>query len=178
MPAADNQILVHRHPPLCISRYRDFTAIAMVTFIWGIWHFPLLFQGIAFVYPWIFILVSVSIILTWLWIKTNGNLFVLALAHASANASQAFFENRLIEKKIAKEHLLAGWEILGYGYLFVALIILLIDFKSFRDDHNPISKSLPPPFIPAADPKYSSNIQYHSQPHTRGLLYRQRGNQH
>ena len=120
--------------PLCKSRYRFFTAIAMVTFIWGIWHFPLLFQDFAFVYPWILILISMSMILTWLWIKTNCNLFVLALAHASANASQSFFENRLIEKNIAKEHLLAGWEILGYGYLFIALTILLIDFNSFRDD--------------------------------------------
>ena len=122
--------------PLCINKYRFFPAIAMVTFIWGIWHVPLLFQGFAFVYPWILILISVSIIITWLWIKTKGNLFVIALTHASVNASQAFIENRLVERNIGKEPLLAGWEMLGYGYLVVALMILLLDFNSFRDEHN------------------------------------------
>lgn len=109
--------------------------VTIVSLIWCLWHLPLLFREFNVVYPWLLILFSVSIILSWLWLKVNGNLFVLALAHASVNAPQAFIENRMIEARVGNSYLIAGWEILGFAYLLLGIVIVIIDYKYLKQNY-------------------------------------------
>lgn len=106
--------------------------VALVSLAWGLWHLPILFRDFNIVYPWLLILISVSIILSWLWLKVKGNVFVIALAHASVNAPQAFIENRMTEAKLVSDYFISGWEILGYAYLFLAVAIVLVDYRYLK----------------------------------------------
>lgn len=105
--------------------------VGFVTIVWALWHLPILFRSFEIVYPWLIILFSISIIFSWLWIKVKGNLFVLAIAHASVNAPQAFIETRIIEARMANEYLIGGWEILGYTYMLVTVVVIIFDYRYF-----------------------------------------------
>jgi uncharacterized protein len=108
------------------------TATLIVTTVWGVWHVPIFFSGIQVVIPWLMILFSVGFIVTWIWYKVKGNVFVLAIAHASMNAPEVFLENRLKDVTANNELFLAGWEILGYAYLFLAGIIVASNYGLWR----------------------------------------------
>jgi membrane protease YdiL (CAAX protease family) len=101
------------------------TCVFLTIAIWGLWHLPILFGGYQIVLPWLMMLVSLAFIMTWLWYKVNGNLFVLAIMHASFNASEVFFENRLSNAGGEKDLILAGWTTLGYVYVVIACIIVI-----------------------------------------------------
>ncbi|MEJ6981456.1 type II CAAX endopeptidase family protein [Pedobacter sp. P351] len=105
-----------------------FAVISMII-IWGLWHFPILFNGYKVVLPWIILLISLGFILTWLWYKAKGNIFVLAIAHASVNSPIDFMENRLLSIRADHEPLFTGWSVLSLAYLLIAFTIMISNPK-------------------------------------------------
>lgn len=103
--------------PKLADKYVFAISILLVAIIWGLWHFPILFNGPAIVIPWLMMLFSFSIIFTWIWLKVKGDISVLVIAHASANSPQFFLENVL--SKDYSQIILHSWEISGYIYLTV-----------------------------------------------------------
>lgn len=107
-------------------------SVLVIIIVWGLWHFPILFSGYDVVVPWVIMLVSMAFMTTWLWYKVEGNIFVLAVAHASVNAPEIFIENRLNHLYADHELILAGWEVLGYAYFLLALIIVISNPRLWR----------------------------------------------
>ena len=101
-------------------------AIPIMFVVWGLWHFPLLFNGYKFVIPFLILELSATVILAWIWQRVNGNIFVLAIAHGSIDFSEFFFEKQVLGSGQHWDYILTMWGVLSLLYAAVAIVIVLV----------------------------------------------------
>ncbi|QCK16696.1 CPBP family intramembrane glutamic endopeptidase [Mangrovivirga cuniculi] len=113
--------------PNLLKKHSLNKSLVLIILIWGLWHFPILFNSLEIVIPWIILLVSVTIIFTWIWFKVKGNILLLALTHASVNATQFFYQNQL--QDLDDSLLVNAWKITAGIYLMIGIVIFLVFIK-------------------------------------------------
>jgi len=93
--------------------------------IWGVWHAPQLFSGIATAGMFLLSVIALSVLFTWLWAYARSGLFTVVVAHASVNAPLFFWEQVSAGTAGGDEHLRRAWLVLQVAYAAAALVLVL-----------------------------------------------------
>ena len=93
--------------------------------IWGVWHAPQLFSGIATASTFLLSVVGLSVLFTWLWAYARSGLFTVVVAHASVNAPLFFWEQVSAGAGGSDERLRRAWLVLQVMYTAGALVLVL-----------------------------------------------------
>jgi membrane protease YdiL (CAAX protease family) len=91
--------------------------------IWGVWHAPLLFNGLATASTFLLFVIGLSVLFTWLWAHARSGLFTVVIAHASVNAPLFFWEQ--VSAGGSDERLQRAWLVLQVMYTVAALVVVL-----------------------------------------------------
>lgn len=116
-----------------LSRFNPLTASLIIGIIWTFWHTPLMFipgtaqEGINFG-SYAINVTALSIILTWIYIKSKGSALLAIFFHSGVNAINNWIPSELIKIGGFEINL---WTITDLLYVFVALIIIIINHKVF-----------------------------------------------
>ena len=93
--------------------------------IWGVWHAPLLFSGLATASMFLLFVVGLSVLFTWLWSYARSGLFTVVVAHACVNAPLFFWEQVSAGAGGSDERLRRAWLVLQVMYTAAALVLVL-----------------------------------------------------
>jgi len=93
--------------------------------IWGVWHAPQLFSGIATAGMFLLSVIALSVLFTWLWAYARSGLFTVVVAHASVNAPLFFWEQVSAGTAGGDERLRRAWLVLQVAYAAAALVLVL-----------------------------------------------------
>lgn len=120
--------------PILNKRKSLIKSMLIVLVIWILWHFPILFQKVEILIPWLCIIFSATIILTWAW-KNYGNTPILfGVIHGSINYPQFFWENQ--KSLIDPQVILNGWTISSYIYLAISFMFFISLSKMVRTKYK------------------------------------------
>lgn len=93
--------------------------------IWGVWHAPLLFSGLATASMFLLFVIGLSVLFTWLWSYARSGLFTVVVAHACVNAPLFFWEQVSAGAGGSDERLRRAWLVLQVMYTAAALVLVL-----------------------------------------------------
>ena len=93
--------------------------------IWGVWHAPLLFSGLATAGMFLLFVIGLSVLFTWLWTYARSGLFTVVVAHACVNAPLFFWEQVSAGAGGSDERLGRAWLVLQVMYTAAALVLVL-----------------------------------------------------
>ncbi|MFD1095603.1 CPBP family intramembrane glutamic endopeptidase [Salegentibacter chungangensis] len=119
------------------KRYSLLKTMFFVLMIWTLWHFPILFESSEILIPWLLVITGATIILTWVWKKFGNNILLFAVIHGSINYPQFFWDNQ--GNKIEAQLLIKSWEVSGYFYFTIGIVLLISMHKILQTKYKPHS---------------------------------------
>jgi membrane protease YdiL (CAAX protease family) len=118
--------------PRLLKKWNPLVSSLILGTIWGIWHLPLFFiagTGQYFMPFGSFVVTTVAftILFTWIYLKTDRNLFSALLLHTALNTSFSLFPPIVKQTGVHQP----GFSYLTAAYLIIALIIVVLERKTF-----------------------------------------------
>jgi membrane protease YdiL (CAAX protease family) len=115
--------------PQLATRTSRLQAALATGVIWGVWHAPQLFSGIATAGMFLLSVIGTSVLFTWLWAYARSGLFTVVIAHASVNAPLFFWEQASSGPAGGDERLRRAWLVLQVAYTVAALVLVLARWR-------------------------------------------------
>lgn len=123
--------------PTLAARMTRLRATVAVAAIWGVWHAPILFSGVAAASMVLLNVLGLSVIFTALWAQAEHRLFTVVLAHATVNAPLFFMEQVFATRGPVDMRLALAWRLLQGTYAVAALVLVCVTWRwwSAREPH-------------------------------------------
>ena len=115
--------------PKLATRTSRLRAALATGVIWGVWHAPQLFSGLATAGMFLLSVIGLSVLFTWLWAYARSGLFTVVIAHASVNAPMFFWEQASGGPVGGNERLRRAWLVLQVAYTVGALVLVVARWR-------------------------------------------------
>jgi membrane protease YdiL (CAAX protease family) len=106
--------------------------------IWGVWHAPLLLNGLSTALGFLLFVIGLSVLFTWLWAQARAGLFTVVVAHASVNAPLFFWEQVSAATRQGDERIQRAWLVLQAMCITASVVLVLARWRwwAAHDDHS------------------------------------------